>query len=96
MILSPVLPLTLLGWVIAGLGLAGGMPQVFTAAGNVGASSGRSLALVVGVGYAAILGGPAIIGWVADRLTLNTTLVIPLVALLLCGVLAAAVKPDRT
>ena len=95
-ILSPVLPLTLLGWVIAGLGLAGGMPQVFTAAGNVGASSGRSLALVVGVGYAAILGGPAIIGWVADRLTLNTTLVIPLVALLLCGVLAAAVKPDRT
>ena len=93
-ILSPVLALTLVGWVIAGLGLAGGMPQVFTAAGNVGASSGRSLALVVGVGYAAILGGPAIIGWVAERLTLNTTLVIPLIALLLCGVLAAAVRPD--
>ena len=95
-ILSPVLPLTLVGWVITGLGLAGGMPQVFTAAGNVGASSGRSLALVVGVGYAAILGGPAIIGWVAERLTLNTTLVIPLAALLLCGMLAAAVKPDGT
>ena len=55
-VLSPVLPLTLAGWVVTGLGLAGGMPQVFTAAGNVGTSSGRSLALVVGVGYAAILG----------------------------------------
>ena len=92
-VLSPVLPLTLVGWVITGLGLAGGMPQVFTAAGNVGGSSGRSLALVVGVGYAAILGGPAIIGWVAEHLTLNTALVIPLAALFLCGLLAAAVKP---
>jgi hypothetical protein len=49
--------------------------------------------LVVGVGYAAILGGPAIIGWVAEHLTLNTALVIPLAALFLCGLLAAAVKP---
>jgi MFS family permease len=94
-VLSPVLPLTLVGWVITGLGLAGGMPQVFTAAGNVGGSSGRSLALVVGVGYAAILGGPAVLGWVAERLTLNDALVIPLCALLLCSCLAAAVQPQR-
>lgn len=94
-VLSPALPLTLVGWVIAGLGLAGGMPQVFTAAGNVEGSSGRSLALVVGVGYAAILGGPAVLGWVAERFTLNNALVIPLCAVLLCACLAGAVQPRR-
>lgn len=94
-VLSPVLPLTLVAWVVTGLGLAGGMPQVFTAAGNVGSSSGRSLALVVGVGYAAILGGPAVLGWVAERLTLNDALVIPLCAVLLCSFLAKAVQPQR-
>jgi MFS family permease len=95
-VLSPVLPLTLVGWVITGLGLAGGMPQVFTAAGNVDATSGRSLALVVGVGYAAILGGPAVLGWVAEQLTLNDALIIPLCAVLLCACLARAVEPQRT
>ena len=94
-VLSPVLPLTLVGWVILGLGLAGGMPQVFTAAGNAGDSSGRSIAMVVGVGYVAILGGPAIIGWVAERLSLNTALAIPLCAILLCGCAATAVRPQR-
>ncbi len=94
-VLSTVLPLTLAGWVIVGLGLAGGMPQVLTAAGNVGGSSGRSLALVVGVGYAAILGGPAIIGWVAEHVTLNTALVIPLAALVPCAVFATVVRPAR-
>ena len=94
-VLSPVLPLTLVGWVITGFGLAGGMPQAFTAAGNIGGSSGRSLALVVGVGYAAVLGGPAVLGWVAEQLTLNDALVIPLCAVLLCSLLAAAVRPRR-
>jgi MFS family permease len=95
-VLSPVLPLTLVGWVVTGLGLAGGMPQVFTAAGNTGGSPGGSLSLVVGVGYAAILGGPAVLGWVAERLTLNGALVIPLCALLLCASLASAVRPRLT
>jgi hypothetical protein len=71
------------------------MPQVFTAAGNVGGSSGRSLALVVGVGYAAILGGPAVLGWVAERLSLNDALIIPLVAVLLCSCLAKVVQPQQ-
>jgi hypothetical protein len=69
------------------------MPQAFTAAGNIGGSSGRSLALVVGVGYAAVLGGPAVLGWVAEQLTLNDALVIPLCAVLLCSLLAKAVRP---
>lgn len=90
---SPWLPLTLVGWVVVGLGLSGGVPQVFTAAGNVGGSSGRALSRVVGTGYLAILAGPGVIGWLADRITLNTAFVLPLAGVLVCAAMAAAVAP---
>jgi predicted MFS family arabinose efflux permease len=92
---SPWLPLTLVGWVVVGLGLSGGVPQVFTAAGNVGGSSGRALSRVVGTGYLAILAGPGVIGWLADRITLNTAFVLPLAGVLVCAGMAAAVTPRR-
>lgn len=95
-VLSSWLPLTLVGWAVTGLGLAGGLPQVFSAAGNAGGRPGRSLALVVGTGYFAILGGPGVLGWVAEQLTLDVALVIPLCAVLLCSFLAGAVRPGRS
>ncbi|QCH25693.1 Inner membrane protein YbjJ [Mycobacteroides salmoniphilum] len=107
-IASPVLPLTLAGWAAVGLGLAGGVPQVFTVAGNIDEQhEGRVLSRVVGTGYVAVLGGPALIGWVADALSLNTALVLPIFAVLVCGCAAGALtmtapatkavpKPGRT
>jgi predicted MFS family arabinose efflux permease len=92
---SPWLPLTLVGWVVVGLGLSGGVPQVFTAAGNVGGGSGRALSRVVGTGYVAILAGPGVIGWLADRITLNTAFALPLAGVLVCAGMAAAVTPRR-
>jgi fucose permease len=92
---SPWLPLTLVGWVVVGLGLSGGVPQVFTAAGNVGGGSGRALSRVVGTGYVAILAGPGVIGWLADRITLNTAFALPLAGVLVCVGMAAAVTPRR-
>ncbi|ETZ62693.1 major Facilitator Superfamily protein [Mycobacteroides abscessus MAB_110811_2726] len=104
-IAAPVLPLTLAGWVAVGLGLAGGVPQVFTVAGNIDEQhEGRVLSRVVGTGYVAVLGGPALIGWVADALSLNTALVLPIFAVVICGCAAGAlavtppsksVKPPR-
>lgn len=104
-IAAPVLPLTLAGWVAVGLGLAGGVPQVFTVAGNIDEQhEGRVLSRVVGTGYVAVLGGPALIGWVADALSLNTALVLPIFAVVICGCAAGAlavtppsksVKPRR-
>ncbi len=107
-VISPVLPLTMVGWAAIGLGLAGGVPQVFTVAGNIDEQhEGRVLSRVVGTGYVAVLGGPALIGWLADALSLNTAMVLPVLAVLICacgaGVLAtstlankAAPKPGRT
>ncbi len=90
-IASPALPLTMAGWAAVGLGLAGGVPQVFTVAGNIDEQhEGRVLSWVVGTGYVAVLGGPALIGWLADALSLNTALLLPIVAVLVCGCAAGA------
>jgi predicted MFS family arabinose efflux permease len=90
-ILAPDLPIVLVGWALFGVGLAGGLPQVFTAAGNLGGpTSGRTLSRVVGVGYLAILGGPALIGWMVQLVSWTGALLVPLGAMLVC-VLAAPV-----
>jgi MFS family permease len=92
--LSGTLALTLVGWVLFGLGLAGGVPQVFTAAGAVGGRpSGRVLARVVGIGYVAMLAGPATIGWVAEWTSLTVAMLIPLCAMVICASSAGALTP---
>ncbi|MGX1806584.1 MFS transporter [Nocardia sp. NPDC055321] len=89
---SDWLPLTILGWALCGIGLAGGVPQVFTAAGNLGsATSATDMSRVFGVGYVGLLAGPAIIGWLTQLVSLTTTMVVPLLALLLCAWGARAV-----
>ncbi|GAB3451967.1 MFS transporter [Kineococcus endophyticus] len=96
-VLSPTaggFPLTLPGWVVFGLGLSGIVPQIFTAAGNLGvANPGVTISRVVSAGYVGLLAGPAVIGWLAGGVGLTTALVLPLV---FCGVgiaLAGAVAP---
>jgi predicted MFS family arabinose efflux permease len=91
-ILAPDLPVALVGWALFGVGLAGGLPQVFTAAGNLGGpTSGRTLSRVVGVGYLAILGGPALIGWMVELVSWTGALLVPLCAMLVCVLTAPVV-----
>lgn len=83
-VLSTSYPVTLVGWVVFGLGLSGIVPQIFTAAGNLGAAKqGAVMARVVGAGYLGLLAGPAVIGWIAQVTGLNLALLVPV---LLCGV----------
>ncbi|WP_067562229.1 MFS transporter [Nocardia acidivorans] len=90
--LSGWLPLTLLGWALVGIGLSGTVPQVFTAAGNLGsATAATDMSRVFGLGYMGLLAGPAIIGWLTKLVPLTTAMVVPLVALLLCARAAGAV-----
>lgn len=91
-VLSTALPLTLVGWALTGLGVAGGVPQVISAAGNLGDGSARRLSLVVGVGYLAILAGPGVIGWVADLTSLSTAFALPIAAVVVCALAAPAVR----
>lgn len=93
-VVSPWIPLTLFGWAAAGLGLSGVVPQIFTAAGNLGTGSAASdMAKVFGLGYFGLLAGPAIIGWLTVLVPLTVALLVPLAAVLLCCWQAKVVAP---
>jgi len=66
-------PMALLGWIIAGIGIAGVVPQIFAYSAEVGESShtGRNMAKVVGITYAGVLAGPALIGFLTLLVPLN-------------------------
>lgn len=96
-VLSPTYSLTLLGWAIYGIGLAGIVPQLFTAAGNLPtARPSVALARVVGAGYVGMLAGPAIIGFVAGKIGLNEAFVLPLLFCLIGVALAGTVSSGRS
>ncbi|WP_432852855.1 MFS transporter [Amycolatopsis sp. CA-161197] len=93
--LSPWVPLALAGWAIFGLGLAGGVPQLFTAAGNLDTrASGALMARVVGLGYVGLLAGPALIGGLTRWMPLNVAFAVPF-ALCVIAVVAAPVIAPR-
>ncbi|WP_431972297.1 MFS transporter [Nocardia sp. bgisy134] len=95
--LSPWTPLTLIGWALCGLGLAGGVPQIFTAAGNLGTrTAATDMSRVFGLGYLGLLAGPAIIGWLTELIPLSTAMVVPLLAVLLCAWQAGVVAPAES
>lgn len=91
---SPWVPLTLVGWALFGLGLSGGVPQLFTAAGNLDTrKSGALMARVVGLGYVGLLAGPALIGGLTRWMPLNVTFALPVVLCVLAAVFAGVLNP---
>lgn len=75
-VVSTSSPVALAGWVIAGVGIAGVVPQMFAYSAEVGEAShtGRNLAKVVGITYAGVLAGPALIGFLTELVPLNLAL----------------------
>jgi MFS family permease len=72
-VLSTTSPVALAGWVIAGIGIAGVVPQIFAYSAEVGEDThtGRNMAKVVGITYAGVLAGPALIGFLTALVPLN-------------------------
>lgn len=75
-VISTSSPVALLGWLIAGIGIAGVVPQLFAYSAEVGedSHSGRNMSKVVGISYAGVLSGPAIIGFLTVLVPLNIAL----------------------
>ncbi|MEU0872567.1 MFS transporter [Nocardia brasiliensis] len=93
---SPWVPLSLLGWAMAGLGLSGTVPQIFTAAGNLGsATAATDMARVFSLGYLGLLAGPAVIGWLSAVIPLTAAFLVPLAAMVVCCVYAGAVAEPQ-
>jgi MFS family permease len=90
---APALPGALIGYALVGLGCANIVPVLFTLAGNQKAMP-ESLAIpaVTTLGYAGVLAGPALVGFIAHLSSLVTAFVLVAVALLLVGIAARAVR----
>lgn len=95
-LVSSWVPLTLSGWALCGLGLSGGVPQIFTAAGNLGSGpAATDISRVVSIGYLGLLAGPAVIGWLTAVVPLTVTFVVPLAIMVACFVWAGVVAPSE-
>jgi MFS family permease len=85
------LPLLIAGWALVGFGVGMIAPQVYAVAGHIG--GGRVLAVVVTFGYAAFLMGPAVVGFLVDRLGIHHAMAVP--AGLCAGIIGLAATMPR-
>ncbi|WP_254789281.1 MFS transporter [Azotobacter beijerinckii] len=77
---------SLAGFILAGIGLSNIVPILFTAAGNQpDVPSNFALSAVTLIGYAGLLSGPALIGFVARQFSLTAAFSAGVVILLLVG-----------
>jgi fucose permease len=82
-------PLSLVGLIAMGLGLANAVPVIFSAAARIPGIGGSGVALVSTVGYLGFLAGPPLIGAIAH----GTGLTLALGLLNLAGVAVAICAP---
>ncbi|MES9603770.1 MFS transporter [Actinomadura sp. NPDC000929] len=85
------------GFTLFGLGVAVVAPVTFSAAGNVpGVPAAAGISRVTGVGYLGLLGGPPVIGFIAQGVGLTWALAVPVALVGLIVLLApAAVTAER-
>jgi len=83
-----------IGFTLVGVGASNIVPVLFTAAGNQNSMPmGLAIAAVVSMGYAGLLAGPAVIGFIAELSSLNVSFGI--VALGLLALAASAKKATQ-
>ncbi|MFI7294874.1 MFS transporter [Streptomyces sp. NPDC050121] len=92
-VLSNNAPMAILGWTLAGLGIAGTVPLTFSVAGNVDPRhSSTYVSRVAAFGYCGLLAGPSLIGFIAQVTTLRIALIVPVVCCLLVAGAAGIFK----
>jgi fucose permease len=93
---TPVAAVAIAGFTAFGAGLSIVVPQVFAAGGRADPfRPGSGLAKVVGLGYAGMAAGPAIIGLVANDIGLHLALLIPLALAAWIAVAAPALRAPQ-
>lgn len=93
-LLSHQAALAIAAWAAVGLGLAGCIPQLFTAAGGLDRdAAGANVARVAGLGYLGMLAGPAIIGPLTRLVALNLALALPMALCFAAAYAAGVLRP---
>ncbi len=96
--LAPTPWVAIVAWAVFGVGLAGCVPQFFSAAGRIDPdNAGFYMARVTSAGYVGMLAGPAVIGILTRWVPLTTAFSLPIAGCLLAGLLAGRVldRPRR-
>nr|WP_202523623.1 MFS transporter [Kitasatospora sp. SID7827] len=91
--LAPSVPVALAGFVLVGIGLANVFPLAIGQAGEAAGPQGVATASTLG--YAGMLVGPPVIGFLADALSLPAALLTVAASSALAGLLALAVRRHR-
>ncbi|QKW18865.1 MFS transporter [Kitasatospora sp. NA04385] len=91
--LAPSVPLALAGFVLVGVGLANVFPLAIAQAGAAAGPQGVATASTLG--YAGMLIGPPVIGFLADALSLPAALLTVAASSALAGLLALTVRRHR-
>jgi predicted MFS family arabinose efflux permease len=95
-LLLPQGAVAVLGFGLVGLGVANVVPVLFSAAARVpGVPAGQGVAMAASLGYAGLLAGPPLIGFVAQAAGLRTGLLLPMLGLLLVAALAGVARQSR-
>jgi len=92
-ILGPSVPVAFAGALLWGLGASLGFPVGMSAASDDPARAAPRVSVVAAIGYCAFLGGPPLIGFLGDHITVLKGLVAVAVLLGVAIALAGAVKP---
>ncbi|SDQ21394.1 Major Facilitator Superfamily protein [Quadrisphaera sp. DSM 44207] len=94
-VLAPTAPVAVLGVALWGTGTALGFPVGMSAAADDPTRAAARVGVVSTVGYGAFLVGPPLIGALGERVGLSRALLVVLVAVLLSGAAAGAVRAPR-
>jgi fucose permease len=80
---------------LCGLSVANLVPLAFAAAGRSGgAAAGRAMSIVTTMGYAGLLTGPAVLGFVAQAYSLSVTFMLIAVAFILVALATRVLRKD--
>ncbi|WP_433788481.1 MFS transporter [Actinoplanes sp. CA-252034] len=92
-VFAPGLALAYAGALLWGLGASLGFPVGMSAGGDDPARAAARVSVIASIGYCAFLAGPAVIGFLGDRITVLRALIVVAALLGLATMIAGAVRP---
>ena len=95
-VFSPYTPLAFVGAALWGAGASLGFPVGMSAAADEPAAAASRVSVVASIGYCAFLGGPPLIGFLGDHITVRHALLVIAVLLGLATLVVNALRPPQS
>ncbi len=92
-VFSPSIPLAFVGTLLWGLGASLGFPVGMSAASDEPKAAAARVSVVASIGYCAFLGGPPLIGFLGNNITVLKALTVVAVLMAVAAMVAGAVRP---